>query len=219
MSLFVCLLLPVVLSLGLWQLERAEEKRLLETAYVDQLAALPVRPTGELEDFQRVRLEGTFEAGRDFLLDNQTRQGRIGYGVVTPLLADDGRRWLINRGFVAGDARRERLPEFRTPQGPVTVIGVVWPELGLMPLLAEDPWGAGWPKRVQRLEVERMAGLLDGAVAREIRLEAGQPGVLLAPLLSMNMPEDKHLGYAMQWFGLAAALCVGFLLFGYRKHD
>ena len=209
MTLFVVTLLPVVTGLGLWQLERAEEKRRFEEAYLDRLASLPVVPGEKLVDFQRLRLAGRFEQDRDFLLDNQTWQGQVGYGVISSFLTSDGQRWLVNRGFLAGGNDRERLPAVQTPLEPAVIVGVVWPELGLLPMFAEDLWAAGWPKRIQRFEVARMAALLADARPVEIRLEAGQPGVLTPAPLEMNMPETKHTGYAVQWFGLAAALAIG----------
>ena len=92
-----------------------------------------------------------------------------------------------------------------------------------MPLLdasrSDDHWGDGWPKVIQRLELERLVASLEAAQALEIRLEAGQVGVLEPPLLKMNMPAAKHTGYALQWFGLAIALAAGFVFFGFRRHE
>lgn len=217
MTLFTVLLLPLVVSLGLWQLGRAEEKRQFEEAYLERIGALARRPGAEVVAFDRVRLTGEYEPSRYFLLDNQTRDGAVGYGVISSFLAEDGRRWLINRGFLAGDRARRSLPEVTTPAGTVTLTGLVWPELGLVPVFGEDAWSDGWPKVIQRLEVERMAGLLPEALAVEVRLEAGQPGVFAPPPVALNMPASKHTGYAVQWFGLAAALSIGFLIFGFRR--
>ena len=102
-----------------------------------------------------------------------------------------------------------------------SLTGLVWPELGLVPVFGEDRWADGWPKLIQRIEVERMAAVAGeagaGVEALEIRLEAGQPGVFAAAPTELNMPAAKHTGYAVQWFGLATALAVGFVVFGFRK--
>mgnify|MGYP001824456429 CR=1 FL=1 len=217
MTLFTALLLPVVLSLGNWQLERAEDKRAFEVAYLERIGALAAPPGDSLADFQRVRLVGSYQSGQDFLLDNQTRQGQIGYGVISLFRADDGRGWLINRGFLPGDRARRSRPEIRTPEGTVTLTGLVWPELGLVPVFGEDLWAEGWPKLIQRIEVARMAATAENVIATEVRLEPGQPGVFDPASTELNMPAAKHTGYAVQWFGLAAALSIGFLVFGFRK--
>jgi cytochrome oxidase assembly protein ShyY1 len=222
MTLSVLLLLPAVLALGFWQLERAEEKRAYESAYLDRIASAAVVPTGDplkLADFARLKFSGRFEPDVYFLVDNQTRQGAVGYAVVSSFVADDGNRWLLNRGFIKGTGDRRQLPHVETPEGAVSIIGVLWPEVGLLPVFQKDQWTGDWPKRVQQLDVERMARTLDRGIPREVRLEAGQRGVFSAPVLSMNMPSEKHTGYAVQWFGLGAALLVGYVIFGFRRHD
>ena len=66
----------------------------------------------------------------------------------------DGRRWLVNRGFLVGDPGRRALPVVETPAGHVTLTGLVWPELGLLPIYGDDEWDQDWPKVVQQLEVD-----------------------------------------------------------------
>lgn len=217
MTLFTALLLPLLLVLGSWQLDRAEEKRQFEMQFLERISALPSAPGAQVADFQRLKLTGEFEPGINFLLDNQTRGREVGYGVLSSFRTTDGRRWLINRGFVRGDRSRRTLPQIESPGGTRTLVGLVWPELGLLPVFGADEWAAGWPKVVQRLEVERMAALLEQAEPREIRLEAGQPGVFDPAATELNMPAAKHSAYAAQWFGLAAALTIGFVVFGFRQ--
>lgn len=219
MTIFTVLLLPLVVALGFWQLDRAEEKRGYEMEYLERLAALPVPVSEGSLPFQRVRLTGQYDPDF-FLVDNQVRASAPGYEVISVFRGDDGHRWLVNRGFVPGDPARRTLPKVPTPAGRLTVVGVIWPDLGLMPMFGggegRDNWSEGWPKVVQRMEVERMAASVDAA-AVEIRLEPDQPGVLTPPLMQMNMPAAKHTAYAVQWFGLAAALVVGYVVFGLRR--
>ena len=221
MTVFVLLMLPLVVALGIWQLDRAAEKRGYQNRYFDRVGALAVPPPAELADaaFLRVRLVGRYEPGHHYLIDNRPRSGEPGYWVVTRFLADDGRRFLVNRGWLAAPDGRGVLPEVPTPAGQVAVVGVVWPDTGLTPLLAEDPWTTGWPRRVQRLNVDRMAAQGDHVVPAEIRLEPDQPGVLAPLPLDMDFRPERHTGYAVQWFGLAVVLVVGYLLFGFRRAE
>jgi cytochrome oxidase assembly protein ShyY1 len=217
MTLFVVVLLPLVVGLGFWQLDRAEQKLRFEERVLDSIGALPVSPGASVRDFERLKLSGHYEPEKTFLLDNQTHGGAVGYDVVTSFVGADGRRWLVNRGFLAGDPARRSLPRISTPSGMVTLIGLVWPDLGLLPVYGDNAWADGWPKLVQRLEVERMAGYLDNAVPREIRLEDAQPGVFVPAPTTLNMPATRHTGYAVQWFGLGVALIAGYLFFGFRR--
>ena len=102
-------------------------------------------------------------------------------------------------------------------EGHVTLTGIVWPALGLIPLLADDVWPETWPKRVQRMNIVRMAATLDNTTAVEIRLEAGQPGVLHPVRHYTGLGPERHLGYAAQWFGLAVVLIIGYVFFGLKR--
>lgn len=216
MTLLVLAVLPILIRLGTWQLDRAEEKRAYENAYLERQGMLPVAPPRQdmAAAFSRVKLEGRFDSEQQFLLDNQVRDGRVGYWVINAFHASDGRTWLVNRGWIAAGTDRSKLPDIRPGDGPVEVVVVVWPDTGLLPLLKEDPWDDAWPKRVQRPNVARMAALV-GAAAVELRLEAGQPGVLSAAPLLMVVPSVKHTGYAVQWFALAGVLCISFIIYGF----
>ncbi|NIP15418.1 MAG: hypothetical protein GWM88_12145 [Pseudomonadales bacterium] len=218
MTLTVALLVPLTLTLGFWQLDRAEQKREYQDVLFSRLAKAPVagRDTVAPKPFQRIRLEGEFEANRYFLVDNQVANGSVGYWVVHGFATQDGRRWLVNRGWVAGGGRRERLPAVPLPAGRVVTVGVAWPDLGLVPLLGEDDWSQDWPVRVQRLDVAQMAQSLDDAVPVEVRLEAGQPGALQAAPLTVGFEAERHDGYAVQWFALAGVLVLGYAAYGLR---
>jgi len=219
MSVFVALALPVVVGLGVWQLERAAGKRGAEQTFIERMSARPVAPPARLDDvdFLRVRLVGEFEAGRYFLVDNQVAGGRSGYWVIASFRSSGERRWLVNRGWIAAPVDRHTLPEVPHPAGRLEIVAAVWPDTGLVPLLAEDSWQEPWPIRVQRLNVARMARLLDNAAPREIRLEAGQPGVLGAISVKTGFDSQRHEGYALQWFALAAVLLLGYVIFGFKN--
>ncbi len=217
MTLFYVLFLPALISLGFWQLARGAEKRQLETDYLTQLTALPV-PVAQLnvaQRFQRVRLTGRY-GNEMYLLDNQVVEGVTGYWVVQVFNEKNGKRYLANRGFWPGGRLRSELPQIPTPSETVSLVGVVWPFTGLLPVLDDDVWPAGWPKRVQRLDINRMADVAD-TQAFEIRLEAGQPGVQTAAPFAPVLSDAKHNGYAATWFGLAVVLSVGFLVFGFKN--
>lgn len=219
MSAFVGLLLPTTLALGVWQLQRAAEKEALELAYIERQAA-PAVPLARLDasvPLQRVRFEGVYEPYH-FFIDNQTRSGRVGYRVVTLLRVDDGRRFLIDRGWIEAPTSRADLPQVDTPTGRVAIDATLWQDMGSMPAWGgEEQWPAGWPKRIARLDVERAAALVPNTVALEVRLEAGQAGAFLPTTTTPVISAGIHYGYAVQWFGLAAALAALFVVFGVRQ--
>ena len=132
MTLLVAAVLPALVGLGLWQLDRAAEKRHTEVKSTERLALPPQPPRlppGDA-DFLRVRLKGLYRPGEYYLVDNRVRQGRLGYWVVSRFQADDGRTYLINRGWLPAPADRDELPAVPTPAGQVSRVGVVWPAYG-----------------------------------------------------------------------------------------
>lgn len=216
MTVFVLFFLPLLLSLGTWQTHRAEEKAQMMDALLERIMGLPASLSADVlnTSFQPVRLQGRF-TDQIFLVDNQVHQGQVGYWVMQAFDDRSGLRVLVNRGWVAGSTDRSVLPEVITPADEVRLSGTVWPFTGLLPLLDEDIWTAGWPKRVQRLDLQVMSQATDSE-AVEIRLDAGPYVAVAAPTVA-GLDEARHRGYAATWFGLAIALVVLYVIWGRRR--
>ena len=224
MTLFVAFFLPLLIFLGSWQLDRGAFKRQLETQYLDKLTVLPIElgrgkvleASSEFyQPFTRVRLSGKF-ADEAFLLDNQIHDGVTGYWVYSVFETAQHGRFLVNRGFLPGAALRDSLPTVPAVDGAVTIVATVWPDLGLPPIFAAEPWAEQWPKRIQRRDLERMA-IDANSRAVELRLESGQPGTLVAAPFAQKLSDLKHRGYALTWFGLTAALIIAYTAYGIQR--
>ena len=222
MSLFTLFFLPVLLSLGKWQLDRASFKQDLEFEYLASMVSLPVnlsdfeeKAFGEFENFTKIRAEGRY-IDQLFYLDNQTTNGQVGYWVFQPFLTNRSRQnFIVNRGFIPAPILRGELPHVETPSGIQIIEVTAWPYTGLPPIFGDDDWGNNWPKRIQSKDLMRM-GKVSGSYAQELRIEANAPGALQALPNLEQFDDSKHLGYALTWFGLAATLCVSFLIFGFN---
>src|SRR5690606_19552015 len=122
------LMLALLLSLGFWQLDRAQQKRDFEAAFTAAQQANPRQVDSlsrlqELPRFEPVRLRGRYEAGQQGLLDVQMHQGRAGCRVWTPFRLDSGGRVLVDRGWVpAGD--RTALPDISVGESARVVVGM-----------------------------------------------------------------------------------------------
>jgi cytochrome oxidase assembly protein ShyY1 len=228
MTAFVVLTLPVLCGLGVWQLQRAAQKDALYEAYLERSGALPesaaalglaagMNALPAAAEFARLRLQGSYRPGEYYLIDNQVRDRAVGYSVLQRFRDADGTIWLVRRGFVASAGPRGHLPEVPAPTGPQVILAVVWPDTGLVPLLQSEPEDDGWPRLRQRVDLAVMAGRDPRTVPAELRLESGQPGVLEPPVLNFPSGADRHRGYAVQWFALAAVLIAGFVVFGSRS--
>lgn len=223
-ALFTVLLVPLMVSLGVWQLHRADEKAGLAAAFSARqqqppatLSALWDQPA-EVLGYAPVRMRGQYVPGGYFLLDNQTRDGQVGYEVlsVMQLLDGDG-SVLVNRGWLAGAADRQSLPLVPTVDGQVDITGHVYVAPGKPFLLAEQQFDTDWPKRVQAIEMDKFTPLIAALGAGRVfpypvRIDSGQPGALAVNWQIMNATPEKHQAYAVQWFAMAATLFVIYLL-------
>ncbi len=216
MTILVALLIPLTVRLGFWQIDRAAQKRAIENARLASYGALPVdeRRLADAPSFARVRLEGHYDPTRQFLVDNYTRHGVPGYVVVTPFQTSGGKRMLVNRGWIAAPPLRNELPDAPPPVGKVRIIGVLWS----LSVATTDAgiWDDGWPKRIEHFDGARMAKVIGGSMPEEFRLEEGQPGSLEPIVLGEEMSATRHMGYAVQWFAMAIALVIAFVVLGVR---
>lgn len=208
------LLLPLLIVLGLWQIDRAQEKQQLLDGWQSNPA---VGETVELKPmkFGQVMLRGSLDSERYFLLDNRMRSGVVGYEVIAVLLRHEVEPLLVNLGWLPA-VDRHYLPRVDLPAGEVIVSGMKRPVTAGFSL-AEPEWSGGWPARVQTLDRAFLSQLYGQSLATEV-IQINSP---VLPDLDINWPmlgmtPMKHWGYAFQWFAMALALSALLLWSGYR---
>lgn len=229
--LFAGCFTPLFIYLGAWQLARSDEKASLMARMTIATEAKPsphdwqseVRP----ERLTVLRIKGEFIPNRQVLYDNQIYHGRFGYRVFTPFCEPAGASCLlVERGWMAGDVDRSKLPSpaaLATPEGVIEIAGHV-DRLQPAPLITEnteaDARATLWPRRVQMMVdppvlLDGLAGAISGLEAQQLsvrpwvlRMSAASPGALQAFWTPTVMSAARHTGYAVQWFAMALALIV-----------
>jgi surfeit locus 1 family protein len=201
-------------SLGRWQLGRAEEKRVLFESFAAGSAGFAELPAGlePVERYRRVRAQGRYDPSRQFLLDNMTHEGVPGYHVLTPLLREDGSVVVVDRGFIPLTASRDALPDLAVSDAPRALTGRAdSPPRPAVEL--EAPPASGWPRIVSFPRTDELAAALEARVHPQLLLlDAGEPDGFLRDWRPPGMSPEKHVGYAVQWFGLALAVAVTWLV-------
>lgn len=231
--LFFLVFFPLMISLGFWQLERGEEKRvlLLEQQNQSQKVAKVYVPGESAQRFEPQVLAGIYE-NKHLLLDNRQHQGEVGYELLSLFRTEDSRYFLVNRGWLAAPRYRSQIPVIRPPQsnGFSEVPELIeldsgsrhsvkgyfyWPDKDLTVLGSDAESGMEkvgpniW--RVQTLVWPLIAQRfgLEFDYPREFRLasedELGAENIYWS--YAMMKPE-KHDAYAFQWFSMAFALLV-----------
>jgi len=223
LTLFYLLLLPILVGLGFWQLQRADFKQGLQDIYEQRSAAVPIELSELMVDqsvaYMQVKLQGQFDNDHHFLLDNRVLNGRTGYEVISAfklipsLTMANGQQvemvW-INRGWIPMLATRSELPAIASVEQRQIITGqLVVPSKAFV--LADVPMADQWPEVIQSVELDVMSERLSPQLQLQsvrylFRLATGEPGSFEVNWQPVNSAPQKSLGYAVQWFLMALVL-------------
>ena len=202
-----------LVSLGLWQLDRADQKRTIEAAIVNaNTGPIELIANGrELLDkeYYDVRLQGNYLSDKQFIYDNQIVDQVSGYYVLTPfILTDQLGVVLVNRGFIPWNGQREKLADIAVDSVSREIKVQVSSPIKRMELKATDV-SRQFPvliqaidfdvlEEVSKLEFVKVVGLLDPSSSDGyVRKWEPYTGSI-----------EKHIGYAIQWFLMALVLAI-----------
>ena len=207
-------LIALCLILGLWQIDRGNEKSHIYNSYMKGLLESP-EYFNELPDkpsqFTNVIIEkSTFSGlpGKHFLLDNKVFERKAGYEVLSPILINN-KVLLINRGWVTNHDR-QRLPNILNLNNN-NLIGYIY-YYGDAYELEEQKYSTIFPMVIQSIEIDQISTILDLEVLPYILIlsKSDNDNYMIQSKYQKN-PELKHYMYAGQWF-LFAIIGLVFML-------
>jgi surfeit locus 1 family protein len=220
----------ILVGLGAWQLKRLAWKEGLiaeaqSRAHAAPTALAPPSAWAALKpadyEYRRVQAKGVYDYAHQELIfgaldEPRGRYGGVGYFVMTPLTLPDGQTVIVNRGFAPEALKAEAG---KGPRGEVEVVGLMRSSQARNLFTpADDPaHGVFYTRDVEGL-------------ARAMGLGAHAPFVIDAEAGAAELPQggetritfvNNHLGYALTWFGLAAALAgvFGVYAFGQMRDE
>ena len=219
-TLATLLLVPLLLALGHWQLQRAAEKSAMLAEWTGHAGLPPLRlgaddlPLRRVADLpgRRLVIDGRWDAGRQILLDNQVLDGQAGYWVFTPLrVGDRDAAVLVNRGWLPVGPSREAAPdvEMAAHAGLVEGIAAPPPAASLFSRQEVDTSLGGGVLRVQQIDLANLSKRL--ALRLEpwtLRLDPAAADGYRRQWQAPGLTPERHVAYAVQWF-LLAALAIG----------
>jgi cytochrome oxidase assembly protein ShyY1 len=212
-------------GLGQWQLGRAKQKEAMLAAsqkVLTERTPLPLSSAsdaGRAAEYDWTAGEGHFLAGPAILLDNQIRDGRVGVRAYRAFQPIEGAPLLVELGWlpVPGD---RRLPDVPLPHGTQALRGLLVPPPSAGISRAMPVRQASGSLLATDLELESLttALALPALAPRVLKLD---PQLSLGyardlDILPNTLPPERHLGYAVQWFGLALAVLVTALVLTLR---
>lgn len=227
-TITLSLILPLVVYLGFWQLQRASLKTGLETQIQTMSGTAPVnilslkQPLKEIR-FKPLELSGMFTPHSHLLLDNQIHEHQAGYRVLTPFeLQPSLPLLLIDRGWISKAHIQTNNALLSTPAmaHAIELKGFVnHPPHGIA--LGESPvHPENFTSVIQTLNYDA----LEQAFGREFfpfTMQVTQPIEHIFTFIppTVPVPATRHLGYALQWFTMAIASMLYYLFINTKRND
>ena len=205
--------LMVLIGLGSWQLQRLQWKNDLISSFEARSGADAIAvPSNNAEladlEFSSLALDGVFQHDKETLLTGRSYEGNAGFHVVTPMLLDDGRIILINRGWVSEDYRDPAKRAFSQIDGKTSVAGILRrPGVKGYFVPENEPENGFWftikPDEINNfLKINAEAEFYIDELNIDEKLKIPMPanGKITIP--------NNHLQYAITWYGIALGLLV-----------
>lgn len=222
-------LLAVLIALGMWQLDRAEQKRVFLKAQEQAAATETLHLSSAVENsieglrYRNVEATGRYDVAHQFLIDNQISDGKVGYFVLTPfILTGETKAVLVNRGWIPLNKDRSIPSGLEVKQAEAIIAGRInnFPSVGIKLAGAEIPT-EGWPSIVQVVDISVLARKLGYSLLPfQIELAKELPdGYKREWHTSTIMQPEQHTAYAIQWFALALTLTILFIWYSFKKND
>jgi surfeit locus 1 family protein len=222
--------------LGVWQLQRLQQRRDQNSLLLTRLEQPPLVLTGQplnydQADLRRFTVRGTYDFQNELLLRNQELNGVPGVKVITPLhIAGSDQAVLVDRGWIPlVQSAPEARAAFDRQAGEVEVQGIAratqtrlnWlspadpsPE---SPATRADAWFRVDIPRIQKQVPYPLLPVfveLGQVGAADSTVDMAHPPV---PYVELDLSEGPHLGYAIQWFSFAVILVAGYVLIFRRQ--
>lgn len=215
------LIAAAFVRLGIWQLDRLEERRERNALTEERMSAAPetlddlVVAHGldpEALNLRPAVVSGVYRSDLEFFSVGRTVGDVTGTLVATPLELDDGTLLVVVRGIVPAGTEGPPAVGFETPPGRVRIVGTL--EDGEEPLRIGEPDPAGGVlTSLSRVDLAFIDTWIDGTVQPVLLTLVEQDPVNSVgtpiPIPPDELTEGSHLGYAFQWFGFALIVAVG----------
>ena len=214
--------------LGFWQIDRADQKNVLNSNYTDrQQEAIIVLDKNNVIDekssllWRKVEFEGSFINKQNIILDNQIFNQIAGFNIITPFkIKGSDSLVLINRGWHPNLKNRETLPiineisDERILQGHIASFPVSGIKLGKNNIETLN----SQIFRFQRLDAAELNYFFSAKMMPYM--------IYLDPIIDKELygnfklpapDSQKNYGYAFQWFAFAITLLIIFIRLSMKR--
>ena len=232
----------VMIRLGIWQLDRLEQRRNFNARVLEQTNRLPLELNNELQngssagivnltgmEYRKVKVTGEYDYDYEIALRNQAYFNQYGVHLLTPLKIDGSSTTvMVDRGWIPGTEFENGLEagnwyKFKE-KGKVEVVGIIRaaqskPDFGRI----SDPTPSSTSEKITAwnlVNLDQIQKQIPYPILPIYIQQSPDPAWTSLPYRSepnLEITEGPHLGYAIQWFTFAAILFFGYPIFFYRE--
>lgn len=229
---FLCRLILVLLgcgtllSLGFWQLYRADYKRSLLKSIEQQQKLSPVNfnKISQISPglaYRKTTVIGEFDNEHQILVDNRFYKHRYGFEVITPLsIGLDKPLLLVNRGWIPAKKMHKHLPKISAVMGNRRLTGFLDMQAERGFVLANTiSADSAWPLLIQKIDFAKISEQLGREVYPVVLVVDEETNFAFKRHWHpVTMSPARHTAYAVQWFGLAIVLLIGFIVLQTKRN-
>jgi len=221
-TLLLLILLAFFITLAVWQLHRYRYKKELLQQFQDAASAQPIglSQINKFQDirFRHIRVRGHYINKKSMLIQHRRYQEQPGFDVLTPFEVEGSQKiLLVNRGWVPMQSNRQS-PALQSIYGIQTIVGTIKTVSHRSFILGKNILNPSkWPLIMQKINISEISKLTQYKLYPFIlRLDANQANGFVRDWKVVTTKPERHLGYALQWFGLGFVLIIVYL-FSIRK--
>ena len=227
-TILVFAAVAVMVRLGIWQLDRLEQRRIFNARVHGQTSqpALDLNQwSGESDlnkmEYRRITVVGKYDHSQEIALRNQHWKNQSGVHLITPLqIAGSENRILVDRGWIPSDGFKSGDWSAYNENGRIRVEGIIRASISKADFGTKSDPNFG--------SVDNPVKEWNFVTVDRIQQQIPQP---LIPIYIQQSPDNKwtnlphrsqpkidltegpHMGYAIQWFTFAAILAIGYPIF------
>ena len=228
-SLVFIIFFTLFIKLGFWQLDRADQKKIINMAFIERQnqPAIPLNKETiqmPIKDiiWHHVTISGEFLNDKNIILDNQVVQEKAGFLIYTPFkILDSNKIILVNRGWYPLSNSRNDVPNIPPIKGAQAIEGEInqMPSSGISlgKVITEKLDESSF--RLQKMDYEVLSSLIGKDLMRYV-VKLKKPIFDKTYVIDLGIPvpdSDKNYGYAFQWFAMAFTLFIIFIKLGLKK--
>ncbi len=198
-----------VYLLAPWQFGRNDERQGQNSAITRSLAGDAVPFGTQHDEWQKVELKGRYLPEEEALARLRTVQGEAAFLVITPFQTDNGKKVLVNRGYVR-PVNGIKPPEFAgAPTGEVTIIGLARTnESDERPAFEQDGH-----RQIYSINNDAVGPGIEPGHYQLVEKQAGALDTMPLP----RIESGPFYSYALQWIAFGVMAVGGWLYFTIRE--